>query len=113
MDFGSRVRELRVGKDLSQRDFADRIQMDFTYLSKIENGKVEPPSEEKIRRMARELDADPEELLALAGKWSIDGFRKAVEANPEVAEVLRRIQTRKLSNDQISDMVNIATRKTR
>ena len=58
MDFGSRIRELRKEKDISLRDFADLIKMDFTYLSKIENGKVEPPSEDKIRSMARELDAD-------------------------------------------------------
>ena len=109
MDFGSRIRQLRKDKNISLRDFADRVRIDFTYLSKIENGKVEPPSEEKINAMAKELEVDREELLALAGKVSSEDIRRAVESNPSVGILLRRIQSRKLTNDQIEHMLQIAT----
>ena len=111
MDFGSRIRELRKEKDISLRDFADLIKMDFTYLSKIENAKVEPPSEDKIRSMARILDVDPEELLVLAGRVSSEQIRKAVETDSRIGVLLRKIKTRDLTNKQIAAMLKIAESK--
>ena len=37
--FGSRVRELRKARRLSQEAFADRCDLDRTYVSGIERGK--------------------------------------------------------------------------
>lgn len=109
MDFGGRIRQLRTSKQISLRDFADQIKIDFTYLSKIENGKVDPPSEEKIKIMASELDVDADELLNLAGKISPEQIRKAVEANPHVGTLLRKLQSRKLTDTQIKNMLDIAS----
>ncbi len=37
---GQRIKELRISKtNLSQEDFAKKIGLDRTYLSKVENGK--------------------------------------------------------------------------
>ena len=112
-DFGGRVRELRKSKGVSLRDFADAVGIDFTYLSKIENGKVDPPSEEKIRAMAKALDVDAEELLGLAGKISSEQIRKAVQSNPDVGILLRKLQSRRLTNGQLKDMLRIASDKSR
>ena len=111
MDFGSRIRELRKEKGISLRDFADMVGIDFTYLSKIENGKVDPPSEEKIKIMASQLGVEAEMLLGLAGKISSEQIRKAVESNPDVGVLLRKLQSRKLTSDQVKEMLNIASNK--
>lgn len=111
MDFGTQIRNLRTKKGISLRDFADMVKIDFTYLSKIENGKVDPPSEEKIRTMASLLGVEAEELLSLAGKISSEQIRKAVESNPDVGILLRKLQSRKLTNDQVKKMLTIATSK--
>ncbi len=111
MDFGGRIRELRTGKGISLRDFADMVHIDFTYLSKIENGKVDPPSEEKIRAMANILEVEAEGLLDLAGKISSEQIRKAVESNPDIGILLRKLQSRKLTSDQLKEMLNIASNK--
>jgi transcriptional regulator with XRE-family HTH domain len=111
MDFGSQIRELRTQKGISLRDFADMVNIDFTYLSKIENGKVDPPSEEKIKAMANVLGIEAEELLGLAGKISSDEIRKAVVSNPNVGILLRKLGARKLTEDQVKDMLNIANNK--
>jgi transcriptional regulator with XRE-family HTH domain len=66
--FGDRLRQLRLTGQISQRDLAARVGIDFTYLSKLENGRGEPPSVATVRRIAAELGADPEELLAFSGK---------------------------------------------
>lgn len=80
--FGQRLRELRKAKDLSQRELAERVAarmrgeerrgFDFTYLSKIENDRLPPPSTPAILALAAELDADSDELLALASKAPAD-----------------------------------------
>jgi len=83
---------LRLGAKLSQRELADRVAkhlksgFDFTYLSKIENDRVEhPPSVSAILALAAELNTDSDELLALAGK-----------APPEVGEMLKKSEGARL-----------------
>jgi transcriptional regulator with XRE-family HTH domain len=88
MAFGERVRELRKAQGMSQRELADRAGIDFTYLSKIENGRMEPPSEQVIRRVAEELDADADELIVLADKFPSDLAQEL--KTPERVKALRR-----------------------
>lgn len=38
-DFGKRVQELRIQRNLSQEKFALQIDMDRTYLASVESGK--------------------------------------------------------------------------
>lgn len=76
--FGSRLKALRLQRHLSQRELAEKVAaklkaqdgrgFDFTYLSKIENGRMPPPSQHAILVLAEVLAADSDELLALAGK---------------------------------------------
>lgn len=66
--FGKRIQELRRDKNLSQRDLAKKADMDYTYLSKIENGRMPPPKEDVIKRLTDALGGDLDELLVLAGK---------------------------------------------
>jgi transcriptional regulator with XRE-family HTH domain len=71
MRFAEKLRELRHAKSLSQRALASKVGVNFTYLSKIENEKLdfaEFPSAEMISKLARALDADEDELLLLAKK---------------------------------------------
>lgn len=108
--FGERIRELRTTRDnrISLRDLARRVGIDFTYLSKIENGKVPPPSDEVIEKLARELEVDLEELLALAAKVSQEDLRKAVAQDSRVGVLFRKLQSRDLTKEQIEQMLEIA-----
>ena len=75
LTFGQTIRQLRRERRLTQRDLAERAQAlglkaDFTYISKIENDRLEVlPSEALIRGLARILETDAEALLELAGKF--------------------------------------------
>ena len=71
-EFGARVRESRKQARLTQRQLAEQIRVDFSYISKIENGAVPAPSEKVIAGLARVLKADQDELFALAGKIPAD-----------------------------------------
>ena len=66
--------------------------MEPAYLSKIERDQVAPPSEATIRRLAEELDEDPDVLLAMAGKVSSD-LREIILHRPRLfADVLRQLK---------------------
>jgi transcriptional regulator with XRE-family HTH domain len=83
--FGERIRELRKAKSLGQRGLAERIGVSHTYVSKIENGKLDfgdYPSEQLIHSIAKILDCDSRELLLLAGKIPPD-IRKRVVERPD------------------------------
>ena len=98
MDFPARLRTLRKQAQLSQRDLAERVGVDFTYLSKIENRRVDPPSEGVLRSIARELaEALGEDeieladgLITLAGKIPSD-LAETLSRNPEAVRFLRSI----------------------
>ena len=80
--FGQRLRELRKAKKLGQRGLADAVGINFTYLSKIENERLDFaqfPSEDLIRRLAKALDADADELLILAKKVPDDIKKRVIE----------------------------------
>lgn len=69
MTFGGRTRELRKQRGFTQRQLAQRIGVDFTYLSKIENDRLEhTPSIKAIQDLARALEVDELELMELANK---------------------------------------------
>ncbi|GAB4532708.1 MAG: hypothetical protein Tsb0014_17400 [Pleurocapsa sp.] len=68
-DFGKLIRQARKDKSYSQRELAKLLELDFTYLSKLENNRADyAPKEEVIRSLARHLDLDAEELIFLAGR---------------------------------------------
>ena len=85
MTFGERIRQLRKAKNLNQSEVADKVGINFTYLSKIENYKVassEFPREETIKKLAKALGADADELLIMAKKVP-DSIKKRVIERPD------------------------------
>ena len=82
MTFGERLRELRKAKNLSQRALAEKVDINFTYLSKVESEKLDfaqYPSEDLIRKLAKALEADVDELLLLAKKIPPDIRERVIE----------------------------------
>ena len=93
MTFGERVRELRKGKNLTLRDLAAKVKVNFTYVSKIENQKLsfgEYPSEDLIRKLAKVLGAEEDELLLLAEKIPED-IKKRVIERPDAFRKIARL----------------------
>ena len=107
MEFGPLLRDLRKQQRLTQQQLADAVGVDFTYISKVENGRVAPPSEETLRKIASALRADPEELLAQAGKVGPE-LKDAAAAEPQLALLLRTIGKKQLTPEQYRRMRAIA-----
>jgi len=96
-DFGDFVRRRRerlraTDKTFSVRQLARRVDVQPSYLSKVERGEVAPPSEVTIVRIAKELDVDADVLLALAGKVSSD-LQAVIRRRPELfGELIRQLR---------------------
>ena len=86
MKFGEKVRALRKAKRWSLRVLAEKVGVGFTYLSRVENERLnfgDYPSDALIHRLAEALEADEEELTVLAERVP-DRIRKRVLQRPEV-----------------------------
>ena len=66
--FGSYVRGLRHALNLTLADVAATIGCTIPYVSDIETGKKNPPEEEKLRKWAKLLNADLEQMQLAAAK---------------------------------------------
>jgi len=76
----------------SVRKMAAMLDIQPSYISKIEREEVKPPSEETIIRLAQVLEVDQDVLLALAGKVSAD-LRGIIVKRPQLfADLLRQIR---------------------
>ncbi len=82
----------RDDRPLSLRKLAALIEVEPSYLSKVERGETPPPSEVKIAALARELGEDPDVLLAMAGKVSSD-LQEVIRKRPQLfAELIRQLK---------------------
>lgn len=88
--FGQTIQRLRREHDLTQRELATELGIDFTYLSKLENDRGERPSEKVVRQLASRFGVDPEELLALAGRLP-DQLGERAKDDLTFARLLRRL----------------------
>jgi len=97
LSFGEFVRRRREelkekSPDFSVRKVAGRVGIEPAYLSKIERREMPPPGEETVRRLASELDEDPDVLLAMAGKVSTD-LRAIIMCRPRLfADLIRQLK---------------------
>ena len=63
MNFGEKLKSIRVEKDISLRKLAEKLGVSAPYLSDVERGK--PLSGEYIDRVAEVLNLTPEERQSL------------------------------------------------
>ena len=98
MQLGEKVRILRAQKAMTQQDLADCMGVSVSYISKVENGKLDfgdYPSEKFIHKLAIELKADEDELLLLADKVP-PSIRKRIRQRPELLRKLAKLNRKAL-----------------
>lgn len=91
MRFGDYMRGCRNEKGMTLDDASSKLDVHLTYLSKIENERTPPPSEDLIRRMCELYGVeDADYAVALAGK--VPGWvREALVEDPSMVRALRRV----------------------
>ena len=112
--FGKYLRKRRLAllaKDgnYSLRRVARASGLEPSFLSKIERDVAPPPSERKIKALARAIGEVPDILLALAGKISTD-LQEVILKRPRLfAELLRIL--RRAPDGHVSGMIREARAK--
>jgi transcriptional regulator with XRE-family HTH domain len=61
--FGEVIRHARKARELTLDKLASKTGLTKGYLSGIENGKVNPPTPEPVRRLAKQLELAEKELI--------------------------------------------------
>ena len=97
MTFGKTLQKIRRFKELSQRDVAKAIGMDFSYFSKLENDRLDSkPTRETIDKIAEALRCTEEErneLMAAAGRATqeIEHATRVANENPKMRQPLGKL----------------------
>ena len=102
--FGNKLREQRRVSGMSQRELAERIGVDFSYISKLENGRLPPPAADTVVAICEELGIPAEEMLALTGKIPSD-VQQTVSTNKVAQQFLHEAQKMQLTDEQWGRMV--------
>ena len=95
--FGDYIRQRRLqlhegDAKFSLRKVAGAIDVEPSYLSKIERGEQPPPSAKTILALAKTLQEDGDVLLALAGKVS-DDLQRIIRKRPTLfAQLIRELK---------------------
>lgn len=98
-EFGVALRDYRRNAGISQRELAARIGLDFSYISKIENGRIPAPAADTIVTICQALQIPPEELLALTGKIPTE-VQQSISTSKAAQQFLREVQRMDLTDDE-------------
>lgn len=100
--FGKLLREKRLAKGYSLRSFAKLVDVSPTYLSQVEQDNVDPPTADRVKRMAELLGENPDEWTAMAGRVPED-LPGIIQKQPtEMPELLREASG--LTADQLRQL---------
>ncbi len=103
--FGSALREARRAAGVSQRELAERTGLDFSYISKVENGRVPPPAADTVVKFCAVLKVPTEGLLALAGKLPSE-VQQTMGTSSQAQRFLAEAQLLRLSNEEWDMLTN-------
>ncbi len=87
--FGTLLKSLRKKRDLSIKNLSKHLNVNYTYISKMENGRS-LPSKDILSKIADIFNYDKEELFIRAGKMPEDIIDILRENPKEAANFLRR-----------------------
>lgn len=85
MRFGNRVKKLRQQQGLTQQKLAERLGVSLSYISKVENERLNVgvyPSANFVHKLADALGADEDELLLLTDRVPA-AIRKRIRERPD------------------------------
>lgn len=88
LGFGEVLKRMRAQHGISQRELAERVGLDFTYISKIETETLPPPSEEKLIEIAKVFGVDQYDFIIYAGKVPTD-FEIVIRTDEEIQKLLK------------------------
>lgn len=116
--FGEYLKNLRLKKDISLREFAKKLGIQPSYLSDIEQGKRNAPSKEKQEQIIRELNLNEQETdkfydLAKEGKETeiAEDVKDIITSNESLTVLCRKIRRENINVEDIIRQLNKREKK--
>jgi HTH-type transcriptional regulator, competence development regulator len=97
--FGQTLQTLRRSKNVSQRELAEKVGVDFSYISKVENDRLPPPAADTIVKICEALGVPRDELLALTGKMPSDA-KEMLSSSTAAQQFIRQAQEMNLTDEE-------------
>jgi transcriptional regulator with XRE-family HTH domain len=97
--FGEVLREKRRAAGMSQRQLAELAGVDFSYISKLENGRLPAPAADTTARLAACLGCPAEDLFAAARKMPA-GMSDTVTGAPAAIRFLQEASRMRLTAEE-------------
>jgi len=88
MTFGKLLKSLRLRKNVSIKKLGPELGLNYTYISKLENSKVNP-SPNVVKKLSHYFNYDADELMMTAGKIPKD-IESILKNNPKEAIIYLR-----------------------
>lgn len=115
MSIGNVIAELRLERDLTQKELAAKVGVSQSYLARWESGKV-MPRPRALRKVARALDIEPEELiegervelertLGIQDSELLELFQEVQHLNNQELEALKTLLRGLLSRSRMERML--------
>ena len=102
--FGPRIHALRKAAKMTQRELAEKVGVDVTYISKMENDRLEhPPSLRTIRDLATALGADELELMNLTDR--VPPILAPIAQNPAAVQFFRHAAATGTTTEEWGDLL--------
>ena len=89
-NLNGKIKELRLARDWTQQELANRALIDRGYLANLEAGTVKKPSAETFLKLARAFNIRPEELYQAAGY--IKEAKNAYQYKESPEQILERLR---------------------
>lgn len=97
--FGQTLKEIRRQKGVSQRELAEKVGIDFSYISKVENDRMAPPAAETIQKICEVLGVSVELLLSKSGKIT-DEISEAISSSPSAIKFMNEVKSMRLTDNE-------------
>jgi HTH-type transcriptional regulator, competence development regulator len=108
-NFGELLRERRRAAGMSQRELAAATGLDFSYISKLENGRIPPPAADTVIQIGRALKTSSEDLLAASGKLP-PRVQAAVSSSPAAQSFLNSAMRMNLTDEEWRELTSSLSR---
>src|SRR2546429_9730990 len=103
MACGDTWREKGRPAGFTQGKLAAGAGLDFSYISKLENGRIPPPAADTVVALCRILKIEPEELLAACGKLPAD-VQASVGASQAAQSFLQNASQMSLTENEWKEL---------
>ena len=107
--FGTFIRELRIKKDIGQRELAKKINISDSYLNDIEKNKRPAPKIDILKKLSKILDIDFKylnDLVSIINNDIAPDIYEYIKEKPEIISFLRLLKENNFTKSDLSELEN-------